>query len=230
MSPTGVGRDFGGDFLVEPAEHFSASQLDERLDAETRPAPRRSRVQRTCPGTCATRLARISSTLDSTAAVTLAITGRVGARMSSAALSAELRRKFLGGRRSASSGEWNAPETASGDHTCFAPASLSAALAASTAATSPEMTIWPGQLKFAATTMPGVFGADLRRPSPSSSAEHRRHRAGIGSSPLRPSLRRGSRTSAMPVSECRRRSAGVERGVLADGVPGDGQQVRFPRP
>ena len=79
------------------------------------------------------------------------------------------------------SGEWNAPLTFSGI-TRLAPFALQSSPALCTASGSPEITVWSGALRFAATTTPLVLearGADLLDVG-RGEAEHRGH----GAAPL----------------------------------------------
>src|SRR3989454_3385888 len=79
-------------------------------------------------------------------AVALAITGNAGSR--NGACSRATRRWFAAG---AMRDEWNAPLTLSGT-TRLAPRALQAAPAFATASGSPEVTVWSGAFRFAATT------------------------------------------------------------------------------
>src|SRR3989449_9146944 len=90
------------------------------------------------------RRARVASRTGS--AVALAITGNAGGW--NGACSSVTRRWFAAG---AMRDEWNAPLTLSGT-TRLAPRALHAAPAFATASGSPEITVWSGAFRFAATT------------------------------------------------------------------------------
>src|SRR5437870_1039484 len=90
------------------------------------------------------RRARVASRTGS--AVALAITGNAGSR--NGARSSATRRWFAAG---AMRDEWKAPLTLSGT-TRLAPRALHAAPAFATASGSPEITVWSGAFRFAATT------------------------------------------------------------------------------
>ena len=107
-------------------------------------------VQRTGEVSWARRFALMQSGSVSGAAVTFWYMGQRGVLNGVASMASASSRR-AGSMR----GEWKAPPTGSGK-ALFAPASLQAAQAADTDSVSPEMTIWPGELKLAGTTMPGT--------------------------------------------------------------------------
>src|SRR5213593_4028163 len=124
---------------------FAPGTMRRNSPASTFPGPI-SMKRAPAPPSSAARCRRAPLASRTGSAVALAITGNAGSR--NGACSSATRRWFAAG---AMREEWNAPLTLSGT-TRLAPRALHAAPAFATASGSPEITVWSGAFRFAATT------------------------------------------------------------------------------